>query len=74
MADVRLTLKHRRADGKANSELFYCNQEKINTGISSETAVAIDNWGRAMVALTTDNYEDCIITQTASVIEIINNE
>ena len=70
---VKLTLKHKRADGKANSELFYCNPAIINTNISSDTAVAVDNWGRSVVALTTDNYEDVVITQTASILEIIND-
>lgn len=70
---TKLLVKHANALGRTYTETFYCNPEKINVNISSDTATAIDTWARSFIALTTEAYGDSEIVQTASVIEIINN-
>ena len=71
MATAKLTVRHVDNLGKKNTEIFNCDPAKINVGISSDTAVAIDTWARSYVALSNDTYSDSEISQIQSVNEII---
>lgn len=74
MATTKLTVRHKDSTGKkTNTEIFNCDPDKINVNISSDTATAIDTFARNLTAMSTDTYEDAIITQTASIIEILND-
>lgn len=60
----KLTVKHKDSSGKNNTEIF---NTTLNVDLSSDTAVAVDSWARGFVSLTSDTYEDAVITSTESI-------
>lgn len=56
--------------GKNNTEIY---NTTLPVNLDSDTAVAVDNWARGVVNLSTDNYQDTEITETVSLNEIINS-
>lgn len=66
----KLVVKHKDSSGsgKTNTENFYTT---LNVGLSSDTAVAVDSWARGFVSLTSDTYEDVVISSTQSINEIL---
>lgn len=65
---AKLKIMHRDSDGKNNSETFYTT---LTANLSSDTAVAVDTWARAYVALSTDTYNDSQVIDTVSINEIL---
>lgn len=65
----KMIVRHRAAiDGKKNSETFYTS---LPANIDSDTAIAVADWARQYVNLTTDTYDDVEIQETSSVNAII---
>lgn len=64
----KLTVKHVDSNNKQNTEVF---NTTLDVDMSSETALAIDAWARQFVNLTTDTYNDTVITSTLSINEKI---
>ena len=64
----KLTVKHKDSNGKNNTEIF---NTTLNVDLSSDTAIAVDSWARGFVSLTSDTYEDVVISSTQSINEKI---
>lgn len=64
----KLTVKHKDSSGKNNTEIF---NTTLNVDLSSDTAIAVDSWARGFVSLTSDTYEDVVISSTQSINEKI---
>lgn len=64
----KLTVKHKDSSGKNNTENFYTT---LNADLSSDTAVAVDSWARGFVSLTSDTYDDVVISSSQSINEIL---
>ena len=74
MASTKLKVKHIDSTGKkVNTEIFNCSSA-INTNISSDTAIALDTWAKGFVSLSADSYDDCEITTTQSLNELVAQE
>lgn len=53
---TNISFKHGDQTGKSYRENLIANGEVINTSMDSDTAVAVDDFCRALTNLTTDNY------------------
>lgn len=60
----RIKIIHYDSLHKNNSEQW---ATPLSADLDSDTAVAIDAWARAVVALTTDTYKDTEITTIQSI-------
>lgn len=73
---VKLTVKHQDnsqvGTSKRNTEIFTANPNVINSNMSSDTAVTLDTWARAFVALSTDTYEDTEVSSSFSLTAYIS--
>lgn len=56
MLTTNISFKHGDQTGKSYRENLVADGNVINTSMDSDTAVAVDNFCRAVTNLTTDNY------------------
>ena len=74
MLTTNISFKHGDQTGKSYRENLIANGEVINTSMDSDTAVAVDNFCRAITNLTTNTYAgaaEVVITTAIPLAELM---